>query len=34
MAIKGRKYVEKNHSIPVLVDKLEEIINEVCSETK
>lgn len=34
MAIKGRKYVEKNHSIPVLVDKLEKIINEVCSETK
>lgn len=34
MAIKGRKYVEKDHNIPVLVDKLEKIINEVCSETK
>ncbi len=34
MATKGRKYVEKNHSIPILVDKLEKIINEVCSKTK
>jgi len=30
MATKGRKYVEKKHSIPILVDKLERIINEVC----
>jgi len=34
MAIKGRKYVEKNHSIPVLVDKLEKIMNDVYNETK
>lgn len=34
MAIKGRKYVEKNNSIPVLVDKLERIIDEVCSKRK
>jgi len=34
MATKGRKYVEKNHSIPILVDKLEKIINEVCYKTK
>lgn len=34
MAIKGRKYVEKNHSIPILVDKLEKIINDVYNETK
>jgi len=34
MATKGRKYVEKNNSIPVLVDKLERIIDEVCSKRK
>lgn len=34
MATKGRKYVEESHSIPILVDKLERIINEVCYKTK
>jgi len=29
MELNGRKYVEKYHSIPVLVDKLEEIFKEV-----
>jgi len=29
MGLNGRKYVEKYHSIPVLVDKLEEIFKEV-----
>ncbi len=28
MGMNGRKYVEKYHSIPVLVDKLEEVIKE------
>jgi glycosyltransferase involved in cell wall biosynthesis len=29
---KGREYVEKYHSIPVLVDKLEEVIKEIVNE--
>jgi len=32
MGSRGRKYVEKYHSIPVLVDKLEEVIREVGNE--
>ncbi len=32
MGENGRKYVEKHHSIPVLVDKLEKVIREVCNE--
>jgi glycosyltransferase involved in cell wall biosynthesis len=32
MGKNGRKYVEKYHSIPVLVDKLEKVIKEVCNE--
>jgi len=34
MVTKGRKYVEENHSIPILVDKLEKIISGVYNETK
>ena len=32
MGKNGRKYVEKYHSIPVLVDKLEKVIKEVCNK--
>ena len=32
MGKNGRKYVEKYHSIPVLVDKLEKVIKEICNE--
>jgi len=32
MGKNGRKYVEKYHSIPVLADKLEKVIKEVCNE--
>lgn len=32
MGKRGRKYVEKYHSIPVLADKLEKVISEVCPE--
>lgn len=34
MGKRGREYVEKYHSIPVLVDKLEEVIKKVCKEGK
>lgn len=34
MGKRGREYVEKYHSIPVLVDKLEEVIKKVCKERK
>ncbi len=32
MGKRGRKYVEKYHGIPVLVDKLEAVIKEVCGK--
>jgi len=32
MGENGRKYAEKYHSIPVLVDKLEKVVKEVCNE--
>lgn len=32
MGKRGREYVEKYHSIPFLVDTLEKVFNEVCSE--
>jgi len=31
IGINGRRYVEKYYSIPILIDKLEEIIGEVCN---
>ena len=34
MGERGREYVEKYHSIPVLVDKLEGVIDSVCKESK
>ena len=34
MGMKGRDYVEKNNSIPVLADKLQKVIEEVAGKTK
>ena len=34
MGLRGRKYVEKYHSIPKLVDKLEKVLYEVVSDSK
>jgi len=34
MGKNGRQYVEKNHSIPVLVDRLEELFDKLCRNYK